>query len=139
MKLPVAGILLLCTVFAAPAAAQNPMRDGQWETTVQMSMANMPMQMPPMKGTRCVTAEEVKDPNRSLPTGPDQPSCKVSDYKAEGNKVTWKVACSNPQKMTGSGELVFTDDTYTGTAKMSMDMGEMTMKYTGKRLGDCKK
>jgi len=134
------ALLMVAAAMVLPVAAQSPMREGQWETTVQMQMANMPMQMPPMTTSRCVTADDIKDPNKSLPSGPDaKSSCKVSEYKTEGNKVTWKVACASPQKMSGIGELVYAGNSYTGAAKMSMDMGEMTMKYSGKRLGDCKK
>jgi hypothetical protein len=134
------ALLLVTTVAVSSVAAQSPMREGQWETTVQMQMAAMPMQLPPMTTSKCVTADDIKDPNRSLPSGPDaKSSCKVSDYKAEGSKISWKIACASPQKMTGSGEMVYAGDTYTGAAKMTMDMGEMTMKYSGKRLGDCKK
>jgi len=42
--------------------------------------------------------------------------------------------------MTGTGEFVYNTDTYTGVMKMQVaDQGTMTMKYTGKRLGDCTK
>ena len=43
------------------------------------------------------------------------------------------------QKMTGTGEITYGTNTYDGVMKMKMDMGEMTMKYAGKRLGDCTK
>jgi hypothetical protein len=41
--------------------------------------------------------------------------------------------------MTGSGEMTFTDETYDGAIKMSMEFGEMTMKLAGKRTGECTK
>jgi hypothetical protein len=63
----------------------------------------------------------------------------VSDYAVKGQTVTWKVACTEPQPMSGSGEMTFKDDTFEGLMKMAHpQMGEMTMKMTGKRLGDCK-
>jgi hypothetical protein len=66
-------------------------------------------------------------------------SCKASDYKVEGNKVTWKMTCSGRDKMTGDGEMVFSGDSYTGKMNMTMAQGSMSMKYTGKRIGDCTK
>jgi hypothetical protein len=39
--------------------------------------------------------------------------------------------------MTGTGEMTFGDDSYTGTMKMNMAQGAMSMKMEGKRLGDC--
>lgn len=134
------AIMMVGAVAVSTVVAQGPMREGQWETTVEIQMANMPMQMPPVKSTKCFTSEDLKDPNNALTTGPDaKSSCKVSDYKTEGNRISWKVACTAPQQMTGTGELLFAGDTYTGVSKMTMAVGEMTMKYSGKRLGDCKK
>ena len=48
------------------------------------------------------------------------------------------MTCPKDQ-MTGSGEFLYAGDTYTGTMKMHARGQEMTMKYTGKRLGDCTK
>ena len=133
-----AAAALLCLSFASAAAAQNPMRPGRWEVTVQMEMPNMPMKMPPTKTTQCITAAQLKDPNTAVPTGAANPNaCKVSDYKTVGNTVSWKMACSGAEPLTGSGEMTFDGDTYVGLMKMSMSQGEMTMKYAGKRVGDC--
>src|SRR5687767_5443188 len=90
---------------AAPVVAQTPIRPGRWEVTMQMQMPNMPMAMPEMKSTQCVTPEQVKDPASTLPSGPQggrgaNQDCKVSNYKVSGNKVTWQMACSKPQPMT---------------------------------------
>ena len=54
-----------------------------------------------------------------------------------GNTVTWRMACSTPQPMTSNGEMTFIDDSYAGTMKMNMPQGDMSMKLTGKRVGDC--
>ena len=70
-------------------------------------------------------------------------NCKSSDYKSEGNKVTWSMRCEGENPMTGTGEFVYSGDTYTGTMKMTSGRGgqpmTMTMTYSGKRLGDCTK
>jgi hypothetical protein len=107
------------------------------------------MKMPPMKSTQCITKEDAADPNKMVPSRPERggpPSdCKVSDYKQSGNKVTYNMACTGAQPMTGTGEFVYEGDTYTGTMVMNMSMERggspmpMTMKYAGKRLGDCTK
>lgn len=139
------------TIFAAALAvltvvtlvAQSPIRPGRWEATMQMQMPGSPVQMPEMKSTRCVTPEDAKDPNRSLPSGPEgrvgqKSDCKTADYKVSGNTATWKMVCTSPQAMTGTGEMTFTDDSYTGTMTMDSPQGPMTMKMAGKRVGDCK-
>ena len=142
MKLiPVAAVVVSFAAVCSHAAAQSPMRPGNWETTMEMDMPGMPMKMPPMKNTRCVTQQEIDSPNRGLPSGPQKNpnDCKISDYKQSGNTVSWNVACSGQQPMTGTGELKFNNDTYDGVIKMMMNQQQMTMKMAGKRLGDCTK
>ena len=39
--------------------------------------------------------------------------------------------------MNGTGEFVYADNSFTGAMKMNAQGQEMSMKYTGKRLGDC--
>jgi hypothetical protein len=39
--------------------------------------------------------------------------------------------------MTADGTMTLQNDTYTGSMKMNMTQGEMTMQLAGKRLGDC--
>lgn len=136
----VAAIVVLAT--AIVAIAQGPIRPGRWDVTMQMQMAGSPIQMPEMKTSRCVTPDEAKDPSQSLPSGPQgrgqKSDCKVSDYKTSGNTATWKMVCTQPEPMTATGEMTFTDDSYNGTMKMDSPQGQMTMKMSGKRVGDCK-
>ncbi len=130
--------LLVCGAAATVVlAAQNPMRPGNWEVTMKMSMPGMTM--PEMKSTQCITAEQLaKDPATGLPRGAAaQKDCTVSDYKTTGNVVSWKMACVGQMAMTGTGELTFKGDTYEGAIKMTTGQGEMTMHMAGKRAGDC--
>jgi hypothetical protein len=41
--------------------------------------------------------------------------------------------------MSGTGEITSGENTYDGVMKMERQGQAMTMKYTGKRLGDCLK
>ena len=141
MKTTLTVVVTLLAFGAVSLIAQGGMRPGRWATTVQMEMAGSPVQMPPMKQTRCVTPAEAKDPS-SLQSGPPggrggKNDCKVSDQKMSGNTMSWKIACTSPDAMTGTGEMTFADDSYTGTMKMNMTQGAMSMKMEGKRLGDC--
>jgi hypothetical protein len=127
------------------AFAQGPRRDGLWEIKTEMQMEGMPMNMPPTTSQQCITPADANDPSKATPQGRGgrgrgAQDCKVSDYKTDGNKVTWTMKCEGAQPMTGNGEIVYGADAYTGTMKMDMaGRGTMTMKYTGKRLGDCTK
>lgn len=138
---PIAALALL--VLATTVIAQSPMRPGRWDSTMQMQMAGLPIQMPEMKTSQCITAEQLKDPASALPSGTPpggrgaNQDCKVSDYKVDGNTITWQVACTAPQRMTSTGEMVVNGDSYTGTMKMTTPQGDMTMKMAGTRVGDC--
>jgi hypothetical protein len=120
--------------------AQNPMRAGRWEVSMQMQMVGM--QMPEMKSNQCVTEDDLrKNPTSGLPNAaqatPD--NCTVSDYKVAGNRVTWKMACTGREAMTGDGDLAFTGDAYAGTINVKTGQTAVAVKMTGKRLGDCTK
>ena len=138
-----AAAFIIAGSLIALAAAQGPRRDGEWEVKTEMNMPGMPAGMPPMTTKQCITPAEASDPQKAMPPqgrGRGNSNCKISDYKIDGNTVSWSMACEGAQPMTGKGQFVYAQDAYTGT--MTMDMqgrGTMTMKYTGKRLGDCNK
>lgn len=140
-------LAITCAVFAVSAfavslLAQGQMKPGRWEITTQIDMPGLPVKMQPTKTTMCVTPEQAKTPGATVsgPAGRGRGSsddCKATDQKIDGNKVTWKMACTGAQAMTGDGEMVFNGDSYTGKMNMNMAQGQMTMQYTGKRIGDC--
>jgi len=144
------SVIALAMLATVAVIAQSGMRPGQWEMSMQMQMPNMPnmpagFQMPVQKMTQCITAEQAKDPAGAVPRqtgrgrGAGKDDCKMSDHKTTGNTTTFTMACTSPEKMTGTGEMTFGDDSFTQTMKMVMAQGEVTMKTTGKRIGDCTK
>jgi hypothetical protein len=69
---------------------------------------------------------------------PDK-NCKATDVRTVGDKTTWKMTCTGAQAMTGTGDMTVKGDSYAGVMKMTTAQGEMTMKMSGKRIGDCVK
>jgi hypothetical protein len=135
-----AACVIIAVALSVSVLAQSPRRDGQWEVKTEMEMPGMPMKMPAMTTTQCITKEQVEDPQRSVPQGRGTPNnCKVFNYKVSGNKVSWSMKCEGPEAMSGTGEITYGDNTYDGVMKMERQGQTMTMKYTGKRLGDCLK
>ena len=69
-----------------------------------MQMPNMPslpagIQMPAIKTTQCITADQAKDPANTVPrqTGRGRggkDDCKLSDYKTTGRTISWSMAPS---------------------------------------------
>ena len=145
MRLRAVVVFAVGLAVSVAVLAQGPRIDGKWELTTEMDIPGMPMKMPPVVSTQCITKEEANDPLKVVPkgrggrSGEDQ-NCKVADYKIDGNKVTYTMKCEGPQPMTMTGETVYGDNMYTSTQKMEMGgRGTMTMKSTAKRLGDCTK
>ena len=131
-------LLLICVAaLALPLfAADSPMKPGKWQITVQTEMSGMPVQLPPVTMTECVTPEQAAAPQ---PPATDAGSdCAVSDYKVNGNVVTWSVACPK-ENVTGTGRITFSSDSYDGVTKMKMGDTEVTQKLSGKYLGPCDK
>jgi hypothetical protein len=137
MTLRHVAVLSIALGLSVSVLAQTPRKDGNWEVTMEVEIEGMPA-MPSKTMTQCVSKEDVADPQKPL-FGRASPNCTVSDHKVEGNKVSWSLKCEPPEAMTGTGEIVYGDDAYTGTMKIVREGRTISMKYAGKRLGDCTK
>lgn len=136
MKLRNLALFVVLAALVLPAYAAGPMKAGKWQMTMEMDIPNMPIKMPPINFTHCVTKEQAEDPEGSIPKAQKESGCKYSDVKIDGSTVSWKVDCEK-QQMTGTGSVTYTNDSYTGVAEMKMQEQTMKAKYSGKRLGEC--
>jgi len=119
---------------AAPVNAQGA--DDLYEVTVKMEMAGMPMGMPAMTQRQCV-----KKGGGDGDIVPRQDNCTVTNAKRTGSRLTFAMACTGRDAMTGTGDFTFAGDGYTGRIDMKgkmegMDMA-MTQSVTGRRVGGC--
>ena len=118
-----------------PAFAQGP--DDLWETQSTMEMAGM--QMPGRTQKICKPKGQVEQA-----AAPVDDKCKLVDSKRSGNKMTFKVACDDGKNQyTGEGESeIVGPDSYRGKMHMAGKMEgrdmEMSMSYSGKKIGNCK-
>jgi len=137
-KVTFVAMLLAIAAMAVPSfAADHPQKPGQWKISMETEMPGMPFKVPPVSMTVCVTEEDLKNPETSVPKDAKN-DCKVNDFKVDGKTVSWTMDCPK-QKMKGDGEMTFTDDSYTGFMNMDLDGQKMKTKYSGKWLGTCKK
>jgi len=118
------GLLLA----AGAAAAEGGV---YWEQTVQMEMKGVPFAMPAQTQKICMPADRWDRP----PQAQKDKNCELKDVKVSGQTMTWKMICTGDQAMTGEGELTRAGDTFKGRTHLAMDQGEMTMKFSGKKLG----
>lgn len=127
--------LLIATLgFMATSALAQGGPDELWDMTTRMEMAGMPAQ---------ATTQQVcmkKGETRAESFSQDK-NCKVTEQRQAGNKLTWKVVCSGPEPMTGTGEMTRSANSMSGRIRMQGKSGgesvDMTVVYSGKRAGGC--
>jgi hypothetical protein len=129
---------LLAVALAAGVQAQGPRQDGRWEVKIEMELPGLPA-MPPQTQTTCITPEDAANPQKAMLAGgpADAANCKISDYKAAGSRVTYSLKCEGQVPLSGTGDFTYTGNTYTGIFKADMAGQMLTIRYSGKRLGDC--
>ena len=98
MRMRYAACVTVAMALSVSALAQSARRDGRWEVKTEMEMPGMPMKMPPMTTTQCVTKEQADDPSGACPGRGAPNNCKVFDYKVTGNTVTWSMKCEGPRR-----------------------------------------
>ena len=140
MKLRSVVLCLMIAALALPAMAEkSPVKAGKWKVTIATEIPGMPVKMPPITVENCVTKEMAENPEATIPQDKRQKSsCKVNDYKLDGNTISWTLDCPKEQ-MKGEGSITYSDDSFEGT--MEATMGEMQMKstYKGSYVGACEK
>jgi len=105
-----------------------------WQVTSQMSMQGMDMQMPVQTSQVCAPKEWTQPPGGAN----QQQNCQNSDFTKDGDKVSWKITCTDAAHTTGEGEITREGaDAYTGSIKFSTDRGKMTIALTSSRIDGC--
>jgi hypothetical protein len=123
-------------VLAATQFASAQGSDDQYDITVKMEMAGMPMAMPPVSQRLCVR-KGAKDGDFV----PRQENCRVSDTTRTGSRLTFKIACTGNNSMTGTGDFTFGTNGYNGLIRMKGKIEgqdvDMTQGIAARRVGAC--
>jgi hypothetical protein len=77
------SIILLCTFSISFSRPGPNMKDGLWEITTNIEMPGMPMKMPAMTHTHCITQENAVPDN-----SPPAQECKIIENQKMGDIVT---------------------------------------------------
>jgi len=125
------SVLVLFTAsisFAAP-----DIKEGKWEITTKMEMKGMPMEMPAVTHTQCLTKNDV------VPQEPPADNkCEPVKSKVSGNTVSWTIKCNGEGgPMTGSGKVTYSGDSFKGTMNVKQRGMDMTSNISGKYIGKC--
>ncbi len=143
-------VLLMLFMVSLAFAGGPDLNPGKWEITSTVEMPGMPMKMPPITTTRCMTKDDMifkEVPQPGMQQGGMPKECKMTRSEVKGDTVIWEMVCQGQQKMTYYGELTYHGDTMEGFIKMtSSAQGQgggaappMTIKIKGKRIGPCDK
>ena len=127
-------MILMAAAFVLAASADLPPKPGEtWESTVEVSMTGEhSMTMPPQTQVFCKPLENWNEP----PGIPTDGNCTMYDLKTSASGMSWAMECKTPV-MKGKGEITsLGPNAYKGQMSMTMAEGAMTMKMSGKRLGE---
>ena len=133
--------ILLSTLLppAAPAMAETGFRPGLWEISVRTELVGVPAnKAAPTTGTHCL-----KDESQIPQILQKDRSCRVTDRKIEGDRVSWKMKCEAGEgSMDGGGRMTYRGVRFDGVISLTMrrpDAGPLKIRQhvSGRRLGDC--
>ncbi|MCD6526814.1 MAG: DUF3617 domain-containing protein [Desulfuromonas sp.] len=132
MKMLIAQlVVLLLALSLVQSCLAMDVEEGLWEMTTRMEMPGMPMQMPAITFTDCLTEDDVI---------PQDSQCEVTDLVKDGNTIRYTMHCNQDgQQMTAKGEFTYSGKKMSGkvVTQMSEQMS-MTTVYNGHWIGPCK-
>jgi hypothetical protein len=127
--------LVLGVATASLAAAQSEPGD-LWEDSSEFAMTGMPAGMARTAQTHRRCSPRRDDVQPPIPTGDRR--CEMSDVKRSADGMSWTMRCEGPPLTTGSGSMTYEGrDRYHGTMTMVTEGRTMTMKTSGRRIGEC--
>jgi hypothetical protein len=120
-------------VLATPANAD--LSAGSWEVTALTTIEGMG-QPTSMTQTRCLSAEDARDPSR-LFGGTGGTPCEFTDRNDSGSVFTFQVTCSTNPPFVGQGSVRYSDGTLDGEVELRAEGFKTQSRLSGRRLGPC--
>lgn len=141
-----ASAIALAALFALSPranAAEGP-TPGLWKVTTRVSRNGATLK--PDSHTSCVSADQLKDPGKSLMPAQSSPEekCARTQYEWTGRKLSWRIECTGRMAMNGGGNIDFdSPEHYTGKITSAGSFNghdfDSTIMLEGERLGECPK
>jgi hypothetical protein len=138
----IALTVLAGTAFSS-AFADGPLEEWEMTTTIHggsMGMQGGPMGMP--SGQKMIVCQKKMDKAQGAPP-PPQSNCSYTNMGKSGDRGSFTMECKGtppnipPSTIKGEGKV--TGDTMEGTMVITTAGHEISMDYSGKRLGSCDK
>ena len=131
------AMLLVCSTIAV---AQEPVREGLWEISVQGEMGGQPLSSTPLVVRQCVNEQSAQDMMAQLTGAPG--GCQISNLRQEGNHARWNLACTGQFEVSGTGEVTMRSDSFDGAMDLTVGMGgqsiPMSQTFKARWVGACK-
>ena len=132
--------IFVLTLTAAGCSTGPDMKEGEWEITTELGMKGIPIKMPSMFYTQCLTKKDL------IPRTGEQKeqNCTITDQKAEGDTVSWEAICKDSRtEILSEGSITYSGVLFSGQIDVTISGGPMSMTatntITGKFLGPCDK
>jgi hypothetical protein len=107
--------------------------------TVTLSVEGAPPGVTaPVTQTRCLTADDARDPSRLVGGA----GCEFTNKRDSGSEISFDVACGGQLPMRGKGVVQYSAQNVSGTLELTAESGGQKLatrsQLTARRLGDCK-
>ena len=131
-----ASLVTLAALLAAPASAAAPApapaTGVYWEQSIEVQALGFSV---PGPASRVCLAKGKWEVPPELGDAVYE-SCRVTDLKLSGSRMTWKLRCEDGT--TGSGEMTFGPDTYQGSMTVHTIGRDVRAAFKGRKVGgDC--
>lgn len=139
MKLLCRCTCLVATLLAMPGAwAQTDLQEGLWEIAVTMELGGQPASEKPLVMRQCIAQQSAQELMSKLAGAG---TCSTTDLRQEGNRATWKVACSSPVELSASGSADFQSESFEGVMNGQIAAGNQQLGFSqsfrARRVGTC--
>jgi hypothetical protein len=124
------------------AAGAARTKAGLWEITTSSQAVGTVTKRTVVART-CYSPEDVTNPQRMIPRQHEAGSkCEAQDAKVRGSMVTWRVACSGKDPLSGPAKLTLAADAFSGQGELQRKVDGKSVKvdqeYSAKWVGECK-
>jgi hypothetical protein len=134
------NLVLAALLPACAAWAQADLREGLWEISITMAVGGQPTSAQPLVMRQCISQQSAQDVISQL-NGAGAGACNTADLRQEGGRASWKLSCSGPVELDGSGSATFMDERFEGGMNGQIGLGNQKLpfsqSFSARRVGDC--
>ena len=117
------------------SVAHADIEPGNWEIAATTTIQGI-REPTSFTQTRCLSAEEARDPSRLFGSSPDA-RCQFTNRADTGSVFSFEISCSGQRPFRGSGSVRYARDVLEGDLELKTDDFVTRSRITGRRLGAC--